>query len=108
MDEINIINANFTCDLNALNDIQRNRLGRFHRDFLPLAISIDELKNGYDLKFPYDETLFVNAAEYITIERLCCPFLRLNISLAQNGETFNISIAGDDGVKTFIKAELGF
>ena len=95
------------CELNALSNIQRVQLGEFHRELLPLAISIDETVAGYDLRFKYTETSFIQAAEYITLERLCCPFLNMALLIEQNDQAFLIRISGEPSIKAFVRAELG-
>lgn len=39
------------------------------------AKGIQELQNGVSLTFPPDSILFRDVAEWISLERRCCPFL---------------------------------
>jgi hypothetical protein len=75
------------CKLDALNGEQRERHQALWQQLQGSAAGNRELPDGYAFGFSMDNTLFVNAAEYITLERLCCPFLHFSrgILLAEVG-----------------------
>ena len=70
------------------------------------ALGIDELEAGYAIRFPVDDALFLNLAELITYERLCCPFLDFVLELKPDDEEVNLQFTGGDGVKEFLSMEL--
>ncbi|MDQ3748973.1 MAG: MerR family DNA-binding protein [Acidobacteriota bacterium] len=47
----------------------------------------------------------LDVAEFITYERLCCPFF--NFEMAVEGENLSLRLKGKEGVKEFIKMEFG-
>jgi len=51
--------------------------------------------------------LLMQTAEFIANERLCCPFLGLAVELEPEGGPLWLRLTGHDGVKPFIKAEIG-
>lgn len=70
------------------------------------ALGIDELEAGYAIRFPLEDTLFLDLAELITYERLCCPFLQFALELKPDDEEVNLRLSGGDGVKEYLSMEL--
>ena len=70
------------------------------------ARGIDELEAGYAIRFPLEDTLFLNLAELITYERLCCPFLQFDLELKSGAEEVSLRFTGGDGVKEYLITEL--
>jgi hypothetical protein len=93
----------FACDLRALDPTQRER----HHELLKVLASAfrghRELADGYSFRLADDDRVFVQAAEWVTLERRCCPFLRL--ALKRDTEGTWLDVAGGPGVKMFIAAE---
>jgi len=48
---------------------------------------------------------FRNAAEFITLERLCCPFFEFELIAEKADGSMWLRLKGGDGVKDFIKIE---
>lgn len=51
--------------------------------------------------------MLLRAAEFISLERLCCPFFGFALDVAPEGGALWLSLTGRDGVKPFIAAEIG-
>jgi hypothetical protein len=47
------------------------------------------------------------AAEFMTLERLCCPFLTLTLEVERERGPLWLTLTGREGVKPFLQAELG-
>ncbi len=47
------------------------------------------------------------AAEFITRERLCCPFFRFELALEPGSEALALRLTGPEGVREFIRQEMG-
>lgn len=45
------------------------------------------------------------AAEFIVLERLCCPFFDFALSLGAGSSAFQLAVTGSDGIKPFTQAE---
>lgn len=67
---------------------------------------IDELETGYSFRFPLDDTLYRDLAEYVTFERLCCPFFNFNLEMDPAKELIRLGLTGGPGVKEFLAAEV--
>ncbi len=94
------------CDMDALGATERAR----HAELIPTlrsATSVDVVDDGYLLSFPADGAVFQRLAEWITLERLCCPFLRFELQLSAEDDLVQLGLHGREGVRAFLEAELG-
>lgn len=66
-----------------------------------------ELPDGYAFELPNDSDVLLTAAEFISLERLCCPFFGFRLEIGHEGGSVWLSLTGRDGVKPFIIAEIG-
>ena len=64
-----------------------------------------ELKDGYAFRLPPDA--LVTTSEWVALESRCCPFFTFEMELASRGGPLWLRIRGAEGVKAFIRAELG-
>src|SRR5690349_1259027 len=65
-----------------------------------------ELPNGYEFRFADDPNVLTRLVDFISLEKLCCPFLRFEIAVeAENGPVW-LRLTGRDGVKEFIQEEV--
>jgi hypothetical protein len=69
--------------------------------------AICELPNGYAFQLADTPGMLVKAAEFIDQERLCCPFFSFTVEVAPAGGALWLQLTGREGVKPFIRAELG-
>jgi hypothetical protein len=97
----------FFCDLAAMNAEQRARYRDVTKQMRAAAPVIEELSDGYMLRFGVDSSLCQTVAEFMTLERLCCPFLDLTLELVRGGGPMQLKLTGREGVKPFLRAELG-
>jgi len=67
----------FECRLDDAGEWQR--YGALRPAMKAAAGKIRELANGYAVRLATDAALFQQVAEWITLERRCCPFLALGL-----------------------------
>jgi hypothetical protein len=67
--------------------------------------SVREVENGYELRFPNESELIIRLAEFISNERLCCPFLTFALNVISNSEPVSLSMTGPIGTQEFLRAE---
>jgi hypothetical protein len=97
----------FICDLTAMDTEQRAR-HRVVAQHLHGAIQeVRELPDGYAFRFPVEPSIVCMAAEFMTLERLCCPFLTLTLEVERERGPLWLKLMGRAGVKPFLRAELG-
>jgi hypothetical protein len=49
----------------------------------------------------------VEVAEWMALERLCCPFLTLELSLSGRQSNWQLALTGPEGTKAFLLSEFG-
>lgn len=101
------MDAPFFCDMNALTEQQRSRHAELARQLRPAVVEFIELPNGYKARFEPASERALQIAEFITLERLCCPFFTLGLEIEKEGGPMFFIVTGGDGVKPFIRAEFG-
>jgi len=92
------------CNLNALDREARARHAAVTAWLLEAALGVDELTDGYALRLPANDQALLHAAEFITRERRCCPFI--DFSLTASLDAARLSLTGAGGVKQLIEAEI--
>jgi hypothetical protein len=70
------------------------------------AEEIRETPDGYAFRLPNESDALRDAAEFISLERLCCPFLGFALEVEREGGPVWLRLTGRDGVKEFIRAEV--
>jgi len=66
------------------------------------VVEVRELENGYSYSFPSAEDWLVEVAGLIDLERQCCPFLRFQITVEENGGPLWLEMTGPPGTKEFL------
>jgi len=66
---------------------------------------VQEMENGYEFMFPNEADILLRIAEFITNERLCCPFLKFALHVFSNREPISLSLTGPIGTREFLQAE---
>lgn len=95
----------FACNPAAMDKEQRARYSVLTKQLFASRREIQEFPDGYAVRFSANPQTIKDAAEFITYERLCCPFL--NFEMAVEGENLSLRLKGEEGVKEFLKMELG-
>ncbi|MGH9631431.1 MAG: hypothetical protein ACRD7E_24265 [Bryobacteraceae bacterium] len=57
-----------------------------------------EIANGYTFKLDSKAVTLPEAAEWISMERLCCPFLTLQLSVSANQPHWILTLTGPEGI----------
>ena len=97
----------FACDMEAIAVDQRGEhLLKIDKLFRAVE-GVRELPNGYAFRLPNESGVLLTAAEFIVLERLCCPFLGFRLEIEDEGGPVWLSLTGREGVKPFITAEIG-
>jgi hypothetical protein len=91
------------CDLNAIPLEQRESHTVLTRTLFAQVEERRALVNGYSFRFP--ASLFQMAAQFISLERLCCPFFTFNLDV--EGEYLWLRLTGPQGAKELLKTEFG-
>jgi hypothetical protein len=93
--------------MTALDAAQRERQHVLMKKFQASLQETQGLQDGYAFRLPANAATILDVAEFITIERLCCPFLNFELTLGPAGSPLWLRLTGRPGVKEFIEAEFG-
>ena len=66
---------------------------------------VQEVENGYKFLFPNESEWILKVADFISNERLCCPFLKFSLTITSNNEPISLSLTGPIGTQEFLRAE---
>ena len=96
------------CNPSAIDDAARPRYQELRSRLLSAVRERRELPSGYAFLIDATAITLPEAAEWMDMERRCCPFLTLQLETSGNEENCWLSLSGPAGVKAFLAAELAF
>lgn len=96
----------FACNAFALSPEERKRhFEELGPALLKLKKSTRELPNGFEFELPADHKTYQLLTEWAFQERLCCPFLDIDLRLDRENGPLWLRLTGRPGTKEFIKEE---
>jgi hypothetical protein len=95
------------CNMKALDRKQRQRHRLLTAQLHAALQETRELPDGYSFRLPSDEATIQRTAEWVTLERRCCPFITFAIEIDRERGPLWLRLTGREGVKPFLKMELG-
>jgi hypothetical protein len=98
----------FACDIYALTPEQREHHGAASKALFADVAKVRETASGYEFCLPPDSTTLARVADFITYERVCCPFFTFSVEVEPRSGPIWIGLSGDEGIKPFVIAELGW
>ena len=97
----------FACNVAGISAERRPRYMALARKLVSAKQEVRELADGYAFRFSEEASTIQDLAEFITYERLCCPFFDLEIVVEREGGPAWLRLRGREGVKEFIRIEFG-
>jgi len=97
----------FACSLTALAAAERAHHSDLSKELHSAVKDIRELDNGYAFQFSGEAKTISMVAEWISLERLCCPFFSFQLDIASEGKPMFLRMTGREGVKEFMRTEFG-
>jgi len=94
------------CDMSVLLSAQRASHIATSRELFARLEEIRELGDGYEFRLGGDSSAITKAAEFISLEKLCCPFLNFALEIKPEGGPVWLRLSGREGVKAFIREEI--
>jgi hypothetical protein len=94
-----------SCNLNAFDKEHRRRHQFLTAQLRAAVLETLELPDGYSFRLPSDEATVQRTAEWITLERRCCPFLTFGLEAGRENGPLWLSLTGREGVKSFLKID---
>jgi hypothetical protein len=93
------------CNMGVFTPAQREFHIQTTTELAQAVRSVQEVENGYEFTFPNESELISKIAEFISNERLCCPFLRFTLHVFSNNEPVSLILTGPVGTREFLQAE---
>ena len=95
----------FACELKAIPAEQRPVHLRTAQQLFQSVRLIRELVDGYAFQLNDEPDALMEAALFISRERLCCPFFTFALTVEAEGGLW-LHLTGREGVKEFVRAEI--
>lgn len=93
----------FACNLNALTKTERARHQRLSKALRSGVEEEKELRDGY--AFRLAPRMFMTVAEWVSLERRCCPFFAFELEQSKDNGPLWLRITGAKGANEFMRAE---
>jgi len=94
------------CDLTAIPSDVREEHVITAPQLFALAQEVQELPNGFAIRFLNEPGRFMAIAKFIENERLCCPFFNFGLELEPNSGPLWLRLTGGEGVKEILQTTL--
>lgn len=94
------------CEMTAIPAEQRPLHLAQSRELFSQIEETRELSDGYEFRFADEPNVLTRLADFVSLEKLCCPFLNFAIEIEAESGPIWLSLTGRDGVKEFIKEEV--
>ena len=98
--------SGLACNPKTIGAAARPRYEDLRRRLLSAVRDQRELARGYAFQIDARVISLPEAAEWIDMERKCCPFLTLQLEASGEQENWRLRLSGPTGVKAFLAAEL--
>lgn len=93
------------CDVTVFTPEQRSRHDALASGLFINLSRVRELPDGYAVPIPLGR--WQDAAEFVSLERLCCPFLTFILRLEPDSDTAWLEMGGSRDIKALLKSEFG-
>src|SRR6185369_2316614 len=93
------------CSMDVFTPAQRDSHVENTMQLMQAVQRIQEVENGYQFTFSAETELITKVAEFISNERLCCPFLNFTLKVNSDSEPMSLSLAGPIGTQEFLRLE---
>ncbi len=95
----------FACNLKAIRAAERPRYNDLMSRLRTAIRGRRELRDGFEFRLNGSTISLSDLAEWMTMERLCCPFLTFQLSVSGNQADWWLKLTGAEGVKPLLQAE---
>lgn len=97
----------FACNTKALSPAERLRHTDNTRRLKTAVVETQEKENGLRFRVTDERVDLTAIAEWVRLERRCCPFFTFNIEVEGDRGATWLTLSGPPGVKKFIRLEIG-
>lgn len=91
------------CDIKAIKAEERERHFALGAQWQNAIEQVVELPSGYAFRLSPESVNLINLAEFVSGERLCCPFFHFEIALEANDGPLWLRLLGGGEVKSVVR-----
>ena len=95
--------ADVACNPNAFTPLERQRYDTLREQVRAAAGQVDELEHGFALRFTVEPAVLSAVAEWVALERRCCPFLDFTLEIPAERAFALLTITGPQGTKDVLR-----
>ena len=96
-------NQSLACDLTAIPASAREEHVLTAPQLFRLAQEVQELPDGFAIRFLHSPGRFMQMATFVENERLCCPFFNFELDVEPNNGPLWLRLTGQEGVKELLR-----
>ena len=96
-----------SCNLAVLNKAQRKRRALLAEWLQVGTVDISDVPDGYSFHLAPHSLAAQHLDEFVAIESLCCPFLKLRVRLGRGDSGPVLEIGGGEEIKAFVASQFG-
>lgn len=100
------VQSPIACDMSVLSPDQRLKHLETSRELFSKVQEIKEVADGYEFRIGDDANVIVTVAEFVALEKLCCPFVNFAINVEAEVGPVTLRLTGREGVKDFVREEI--
>lgn len=93
------------CNMRAFDENQRRRYEELRKRLTAVRQEIREDPDAYSFRLQPDAGVLTELVEWITLERLCCPFLQFTIDVSPADGPVWLTLGHGSEIKEFLKQE---
>jgi hypothetical protein len=94
------------CQLDVFDAAERRRYESLRERLAERRLGIHEVPDGIAVVYPGEPEMFRDVAEWITLERRCCPFLSFRLEFDAEPPSIRLRLVGGEDVKRFLQSQL--
>ena len=92
--------------MTTLSAEQRQRRAALSCQLRESVPQVKELPDGYAFRYVTDEGTWMAAAEFVELERRCCPFFAFSLEREPEGSAVTLKLTGHGRVKEFLATQI--
>ena len=92
------------CRLDALSIPDRRRRAEVLAGLQARAVAVEDSADGITFVLRTDPEASALAGEFVGYEARCCPFIRFQITVEEEGGPIRLAMSGREGVAEFLRA----
>ena len=103
--ERRVMQTAIACNLNTISQENLHRYKELFRRVQAAITDRRELEDGYVFRLDGESLSLPEVAQWISLERLCCPFLTFQLQTKGGEPDYWLTLQGPDGAKAIIDQE---